>query len=200
MEKFLILLSTFEPLSESFTIALKERIVRSSRPKGHRLLEAAQVSNSMYFLKRGFAVSFHHIKKSKHVEELFKEGSLIISSRSFLQRLPAQESIELLEAGELFILSYDSVMWLSQHFSEAKSLYLLAMIARIENSREQTLDLQLLDAHERYKKFKINYPSAFRLLPLKQIAGYLGMAAQTIGRLRREDDDSHPLRRKKRNS
>jgi hypothetical protein len=199
MENFLKLLSGYEQLSDSFIEALKERIVRSSPRRGHLLLEASQISKNVYYLKKGFAASFHHLRKNKHIEALFKEGSLIISSKSFLQRLPSQESIEVLEAGELFMISHDSVMWLSERFQEAKCLYLVPMINHIENTRARMHDLQLLDAQERYEKLKESHPSVFQLLPLAHLAPYLGMSVQTLSRQRREDDDYQPKRRKNRN-
>lgn len=189
MEKFLTLLSRFEPLSDSFVKALKERVVRSSPPRGHLLLEASHVSSNLYFLKKGFAISFHYNNKRKHIEEFFSDGSIVLSSTSFLQRRPSQESIELLEAGEMFMISYDSVMWLEQRFREARSLYLLPMNDNIDHSKERIHDLQLLNAEERYEKLRSSFPSVFRLIPLEQIATYLGIAPQTLSRIRRESED-----------
>jgi CRP/FNR family transcriptional regulator, anaerobic regulatory protein len=189
MERLLTMLSAIEPLSVAFQDALKKRSVILSWPKGHMLLNASKTSDTAYFVGSGFAMTYRYIEGKKHIEEFYPEGKIVISPSSFFQQVPSKESIELLQQSEVIHISYDSVMWLLQNFPEAQVIYRVTMNVYYENSRERIHDFQLLNAVERYEKLNELYPSVKHLVPLEQIATYLGIAPQHLSRIRREADD-----------
>lgn len=189
MEKILKALSAIQPLSQEFEEALKSRIVTLSLPKHHLLLHAADISDNAFFLESGFAMSFRYIKGKKHIEEFYSDGEIIVSPMSFFQQLPSQESIQLLDQSDVSHIAYPHVMWLLSNFPEAQMIYRATMNLYYERSRERIHDFQLLNAVERYEKLNEFYPSVKHLVPLEQIASYLGIAPQHLSRIRRESED-----------
>lgn len=190
MNKLLEMLSAMHPLSNEFQQALSKRIVTLSLPKNHILLNAAHVSDDAFFLETGFAMSFQYVKGRKHVEEFFPEGRIVVSPLSFFQRLPSKETIQLLEQSDVLHISFESVMWLLDNFPEANVIYRITMNSYYEQSRDRIRDFQRLTAMQRYGKMNEIYPNVKHLVPLEQIATYLGIAPQHLSRLRRESDDA----------
>jgi CRP/FNR family transcriptional regulator, anaerobic regulatory protein len=190
MDKLLALLSTIEPLSERFRRALKKKIVILPLPKNHMLLEAAKVAGHAYFLNSGFAMSFRYINGKKHIEEFYPQGKIVISPRSFFEQIPSKESIQLLEAGEVLLISYESVMSLLQHYPEADSIYRATMNQYYEESRSRIHDLQYLSAVERYEKLHDTYPRLEQLVPQEYIASYLGIVPQSLSRIKKSLGDT----------
>jgi hypothetical protein len=55
-----------------------------------------------------------------------------------------------------------------------------------ENSRERTHDMQHLNARERYQKLLANFPQIEQIIAQEFIASYLGIAPQSLSRLKRQ--------------
>lgn len=186
MDKLLHKLSQMNILSDDFVQSLKERMVRTSLARNHVLVEASQISQNAYYLSNGFAMSFRYLKRKKFIEDIYQGGSLMVATKSFFERTPSKSVIQLLEDSDVYLISYESVQWLCDHFPEARSIYLTILSVYIEEGRERIRDLQLLNGRERYAKLIAAYPRIHSLLSLEQIATYLGIAPQTLSRIRRE--------------
>lgn len=157
-----------------------------SLPKNYLLLELAKVADHAYFLNTGFAMSFRFVDGKKQIEEFYKESRIIISPTSFFERRPSQESIQLLEQSEVLHVPYERVMLLLQRHSEADVIYRATMNLYYEESRERIHDLQHLSAIERYVKLNREFTKLEQLVPQEYIASYLGIAPQSLSRLKRE--------------
>jgi CRP-like cAMP-binding protein len=190
MEKLIELLSTIEPLSDRFTRALKKEIVMLTLPKNHLLVEFAKVADHAFFLNSGFAMSFRFINGKKHVEEFYKDSRIILSPKSFFERRPSAESIQLLEQSEVLHITYASVMSLISLHPEADLIYRATMNLYYEESRERIHDLQHLNAVERYEKLHGMYPNIEQLVPQEYIASYLGIAPQSLSRIKKDLEDN----------
>jgi CRP/FNR family transcriptional regulator, anaerobic regulatory protein len=190
MNKLLAVLSTIEPLSEGFKKALKKEVVMLALPKNHMLLEAAKVAEYAYFLNSGFAMSFRYVHGKKHIEEFYPQEKIVLSPRSFFEQIPSKESIQLLEPSEVLYIHYDSVMTLLRRYPEADSLYRATMNQYYEESRTRIHDFQYLRAAERYEKLHASYPRLEQLVPQEYIASYLGIAPQSLSRIKKSLGDS----------
>ena len=185
MDRLLELLSSIETLSDNFIEELKKRMVLLSLPKSHMLLEAAKIADHAYFLNYGVAMSFRYVNGKKHVEEFYPAGRIIISPRSFFEQIPSKESIQLIEQSEVLHINYKDVMDLLAQFQEANRIYRVTMNLYYEESRDRIHDLQHLSAVERYEKLQGAIPNIEQLVPQEHIASYLGIAPQSLSRLKK---------------
>jgi CRP/FNR family transcriptional regulator, anaerobic regulatory protein len=185
MERLFNLLESLEPSSESFKDALRKEAVLLSLPRNHMLLEAAKVAEYAYFIASGFAMSYRFVKGRKQIEEFYRAGRILVSPRSFFEQTPSTEFIQLLEPSEVFHIRYESVMMLLKTFPVATSYYWMTMTHYYEESRQRIHDLQHLSAGERYKKLHQLHPRLEQLVPQEFIASYLGIAPQSLSRLKR---------------
>jgi len=190
MDKLIELLSSIEPLSERFKRALRKEMVMLPLPKNYMLVEAAKVADHAFFLNSGFAMSFRFINGKKHIEEFYKNSRIILSPKSFFERSPSSESIQLLEQSEVLHITYASVIALLTQYPEADIIYRATMNLYYEESRERIHDLQHLSAVERYEKLNIMHPNIEQLVPQEYIASYLGIAPQSLSRIKKDLEDN----------
>jgi len=186
LTKLFTQLNAMSPLSEGFESDLKKRVLILSLPKNHCLVEIAKVADHAYFLNSGFAMAFRYIGGRKHVEELYKAGSIVVSPKSFFSRMPSVESIQLLEDSEVLHLSYEDLIALFSAHPVAHKLCEVTLSQYYEESRERIHDLQYLSAVERYEKLERTFPKVEQLLPQEYVASYLGIAPQSLSRIKRE--------------
>lgn len=189
MNKLIEVLSAIEPLSERFIVALKKETVIVTLPKNYMLLDVAKVSDHAYFLKSGFAMSFRFIRGKKQIEEFYPESRIVMSPKSFFERSPSHEAIQLLEESEVLVVHHGVVMSLLHEYEEANSIHRSIMNLYYEGSRERIHDFQNFTAIERYEKLHALYPRLEQLVPQEYIASYLGIAPQSLSRIKRNLGD-----------
>lgn len=187
LDRLIQKVSSMHPLSDKFKKALGKHLTHLSLPKNHLLLEAPKISEHAYFLEKGYAMCYTFIDGNKKVRHFWKEGDFIFSGKSFFQRIPSNEFIQLLEPAEVLCVSYDSVMELFMNYEEANFLYRSIIMQYYDLAVERLDDLQHLNARERYKKLRRTLPNIEQLVPSEYIASYLGMVPHTLSRVKRKN-------------
>ena len=186
MNKLFELLSRICPLTESFKVSLEKNITQLSLPKNHMLLSAPKVSDHIYFLNTGFAMSYTFINGQKRIECFWSSGRIVVSPKSFFGRVPSTEFIQLMEPSDVLHVSHDHLMELFNVFAEANIIYRAIMNNCYEISRERIRDMQNLNAVDRYHKLISKFPRIEQTIPQELIASYLGIAPQSLSRIKRQ--------------
>jgi CRP-like cAMP-binding protein len=189
LEKLYQALSAMHPLSESFKVDLAKEMVRLSLPKDYFLLEAPNVSEHAYFIEEGFALSYTFVRGKKQIEHFFSGGQIIVSPKSFFERAPAQEFIQLMEQSEVLYIHRQAVYQLLHVHPEADAIYRIVMNQYLEQFRERMHDMQHLNALQRFKKLRRSYPRIEQTVPQEYLASYLGIAPQSLSRLKKSVGD-----------
>jgi hypothetical protein len=112
-------------------------------------------------------------------------GSLLTDTASFLGRQP----------GLLNLVSVSRMHTVSFSHEQIQALYAAAPVweqfgrllaeAHLLHVSQRAVSLQINSAAARYEELMQTHPSLFNLVPLNQLASYLGMAKETLSRLRR---------------
>jgi len=185
MNRLFQVLSAIHPLSEDFKSALAREITHLSLPNYYLLLEAPKIAEHAYFLANGFAITYTFINGKKQIEYLWTVGQIVVSARSFFEQVPSKEFIQLVKQSEVLYISYASTIRLLETFPEANFIYRVIMNQYLENSRERIRDLQHLNAVERYQKLSTSFPHIEQIISQEYIASYLGIAPQSLSRLKK---------------
>ncbi len=154
-------------------------------PAGDCLVEAGRVCRHLYFLERGL-LRFFVWKEGVEVTKFFTEAPYMFTSqRSFTSQLPATETIEALETSIVWQLSVTDAYALLT--VPAWADFVRRLTQQVQQYTEAILEeLQTETAERRYRALLRDRPQLVRRVPLRHLASYLGIAPQSLSRIRRK--------------
>lgn len=187
MEKLRTLLVEMAAFSESECAQLEERMRERTVKTGERLMSAGQVARALFFIESGLLRTYH-LEEGKEVTTYFAcDGQAIATYASFITQTPSMEFLEAGEDSRIHALSHDSLMEL---YRISPSFERLGRILAERNYLcilDRTLAMQTKTAKERYLKFLADHdPKIINGVPQRQIASFLGIAPESLSRVRRE--------------
>ena len=175
---FLPALETIAPLSPALRVALAAAVRREEFPARHVVLQPGQVAHRVYFVERGL-VRGYALHEGREISSWFmREGDFVISIVSFLTQAPATEYLELLETSVLYSVSQAQLAALYREFPEFNLFGRVLTERYYVLSEQRAHQLRTLPAAARYARLLAEFPA------VKHIASYLGVAAETLSRLR----------------
>ncbi len=184
-ERLFTLIGSIQPLSEEFKKALESELTLLSLPKNYLLLEAPKVSEHVYFLHKGFAMTYTFVDGEKQIGRFWKTEQLIISVNSFITQKPSNEFIQLALPSDVLCLSYSSLLHLTRAFPESHLVYQALLHQDYTHYDQHIHNLMFLDGAARYKKLLLEFPSIEQLVAQEHIASYIGIAPQSLSRIKR---------------
>lgn len=149
------------------------------------VLEAGKVCKHLYFVESGL-LRFYIDKQGNDITKFFTEAPYFFTSQvSFNSGKPANENIQAIE---------QSVVWqiTGKQTDELYRLKCWGDFARkitqeVQFFTEEILEeLQTETAEFRYEKMQKSNPTLLQRVPLKHLASYLGIAPQSLSRIRKK--------------
>lgn len=152
--------------------------------KGELLHHAQDVCTKSYFIQDGLLRTYF-IKDDKEVSEYFScEEEWVNSPRSFINRQKDMYYIDALEDTTVFVLRIDDLGYLFDHFPEMERYARLSMGAVFGHLMERITSMRFTTAKEKYDHFCEVYQGVHHRIPLGMVASYLGIAQETLSRIR----------------
>lgn len=184
MDSFFQAISLLTPLTTESKQAIALVLKKRELPKGHVLLKQNTVCNYVYFIEKGLTRTFYY-KEGKDVTDwISAENSFAVSIISVITRQPDRRIIELLEPSILWAFHYNDFEKLCSQYHDIERLgRYLAYQGMIQMQRKFD-DLHFATALERYKTLMETNPTFIQRVPLGIIASYLGVAQETLSRIR----------------
>ncbi|MDJ1484214.1 MULTISPECIES: Crp/Fnr family transcriptional regulator [Xanthocytophaga] len=186
-EKIYSLLSSIYPLSDEIREIIPAFFLQHQFPKRTLLLEEGQICDRVYFIDTGLARAFYNLDGQDTTAWFMEEGDIIISVQSFFLQKPSSESIELLEDSTLVSIRYTDLQHLYHQFPAFNFNGRVLTERYYVKGEERATSLRRLTAQERYLNLLETNPKLFNRAPLKHIASFLGMAPETLSRLRAKE-------------
>jgi CRP-like cAMP-binding protein len=171
-------------LSPALQDQIKQYLVEEEVSRKQLLLKEGQVSQRIYFIKKGFIRAYYYKDGEKFTSWFMGEGEIIISVYSFFSRNPSFENIEVLEDAVLQSINWDQLQKLYSDFPEFNLTGRLITEQYYIRSEERTVNLQTLSAKQRYEGLLKTYPGILQKASLGQIASYLSIKQETLSRIR----------------
>ena len=173
-------------LSDELKSALASRVSFVSFKKGDLVHDADKVCTKSYFIQKGLFRTYF-LKDGKEISEYFPaEQEWCNSPKSFRTRQKDIYYIDAIENTEAFCLHVNDLVFLFENFPEMERYARLSMGTVFGHLMERITSLRFTTAKEKYDHFIQTYHDIHHRIPLGMIASYLGIAQETLSRIRGE--------------
>jgi len=192
MDTFRHYLNQYSRINDKEWEIIKACLKKSAVVKGTILLNEGEICKHVYFLESGLLRYFIN-HDGNDITKFFTIAPFVFTSQySFNQNIPAMESIEALEDSVVFAITKSD----SNRLMEMPSWneFVVKLIQEVEFYVEQILVAsKTATAEERYRKMLTNNDTLLQRVPLKYIASYLGIAPQSLSRIRKNVQEIQKL-------
>ncbi|KID56955.1 Crp/Fnr family transcriptional regulator [Pseudoalteromonas luteoviolacea] len=163
--------------------------------KGTTVHHAGEVFSEIWFIKSGLARSYlSDLNGKDHTWQLYFRGKskhglnhFMDDSVSFYEKTGSMLSFEIIEDSVFYVTSLDA---LDKLISQDEKWGLLARIwihnTYYSATYKRVLSLMSESAAQRYERLLDEYPYIFKQVKSYHIASYLGIAPQTLSKLKNE--------------
>jgi CRP-like cAMP-binding protein len=184
-----ILIKHFEKyivVSSALKEELINRISHKTFKKGEIIHDANKVCVHSYFIQNGIA-RVYFFKDGKEITEYFSaENEWVNSPRSFMQQQLDIYYIDAIEPMECFCLNVKDLVYLFDRFPEMERYARLSMGSVFGHYMDRITSMRFTTAKEKYIHFCETYHDIYHRIPLGMVSSYLGIAQETLSRIRAE--------------
>jgi len=149
------------------------------------LLQEGQVCRHKIFIVKGLLRTFGTAADgSEHILQFAPECSWTLDVESYDRQVPALLNIAAVEDSEVLLWAKADFHHLVETIPGLKKLSQQLISRNIYNSRQRLLATLGATPEEKYDEFVQAFPDLLSRLPLRMIAGYLGISVKTLTRIR----------------
>jgi len=160
---------------------------RKTFNKGDFLVFAGDLCESIFFVEKGLLRQYSIDEKGKeHILQFAPEGWLVNDRESLYYNKPSKYNIEALENTEVFILDKKTIEKLEEELPEFATFNNELLNNHIRHLQNRINLLLSATAEERYLTFIKMYPDILLRVPQWMVASYLGIAPESLSRVRKE--------------
>lgn len=155
--------------------------------KDEFFLKEEQICDFVGFVNFGVLVYFKIIDNGDEITTDFAfEGDWVNNNQSRLTNAPSTINIRAIEETEIFVIKQQDLTELYLQMPKTERLGRILTEQAYLKIVEQTVQLQVLSAKERYENLLKKHPEIFQKVQLYHIANYLGIAPKSLSRIRKE--------------
>lgn len=186
MEAFRTFIEGYTQVSDTDWQTIVQSFERQEFQKNELILEEGAVCRYFYFLEEGL-IRFFVLNDGDDLTKFFTLAPYCFTSKdSFRQQKPAKESIQALEK----TIVWKTTLRQANELLELKSwnTFTRKFVHEVQSHVEELLmESKTETAEERYRKLMIKYPEIIQKIPLKHLSTFLGIAPQSLSRIRKKD-------------
>lgn len=155
--------------------------------KGEHWLKEGQVAQHIGFVVQGILRIYHNNQDKVFISHFCCEerNPIVAAYTSFIYQKPSLEAIQALEDCQLYLLSYQQLQSCYASSIRFERLGRLLMEQTYVAAKQRFYYQQQRSAAERYAYLLDKYPNLVQRIPLHHLAAYLGIAPESLSRLRR---------------
>ena len=163
------------------------RSKRETLLQGSHFLSAGQISHRAGYIQEG-VVRIFNISENGHERTLgfASEGDFIIDIESYRNRTPSLRNWGALTEVKMLCWDRGEMKYIGESMPEWKPLLSDLVQTVLYNRTLELFEMLEDNATTRYKKFTERYPHVLSRVPLRYVANYLGIAPQSLSRIRQQ--------------
>ena len=148
------------------------------------IFDANNVSTKSYYVLSGLTRTYF-LKDGKEINEYFSsEHEWANSPRSWRTGKPDIYYVGAIEDTVALCITAEDMIFLFDNYPELNKYGRLSMITLLDHLIDRITSFRYTTAEEKYEYFKNTYPNIHHRIPLGMVATYLGIAQETLSRLR----------------
>jgi CRP-like cAMP-binding protein len=183
LEKIKASLLGYGRFSEEDLLLITNRLTVVNYKKQSCLIKEGQICKELCFVNNGgFKQYVVSDDGTEAITNLFTADDWMLEYKSFTSQKPSETFIEATEESELLVLSihnlHELIKLSDSFFSLGRILELATQNQQYQNNRKTP--------EEKYALLLANKPQVIQMFPAKDIASFLGMAPETLSRVRRK--------------
>lgn len=178
-------IESYVTISESDWKIISDCFERKEVDKNQIILNEGSICNHLYFLESGLLRYFIN-KDGNEITKFFTIAPYFFTSQvSLNNQKPSTENIQAIEKSIVWQITFQDSNKLFQ--LESWTLFARKIIQEVQYFTEQILEeIQSETAESRYEKMLKNEPEFTHRIPLKHLASFLGIAPQSLSRVRKK--------------
>jgi len=154
--------------------------------KGEHILRAGEHCRFIGFLNKGFIVTtFVDEAGNEKASEFKHEGCFFTYTEGLVNNNPSHKNFIAIEDCEALVLSKEFLPLVFKANPKFETLFSQILAEELRFVLLNELNRKVLSVEENYLSLEKMIPDAFQRIPIKYIAGYLGIEAPSLSRLRR---------------
>ncbi|OHX64311.1 Crp/Fnr family transcriptional regulator [Flammeovirga pacifica] len=180
-------LSTLIQLTDTEFQFLEDKLVRHHFATKSIIVNQEKVVNHIYFIEKGLLRTYY-LQDSKEINTYFAcENQFITVYSSFITQTPSIEFLEAIEDSIVYSISYNTMKELYEFDSKFEKLGRIIAEKNYLCVIERTRKMQSLTAKQKYLDFIESHDKKIvTSVPQHQIATYLGIAPESLSRVRKQ--------------
>ena len=184
MEKLRSYIHSLIDLSEEGWKALRPSLTTAEYKKGDCLLQAGTVCNNLFFITTGYCRAFFRKGDLEINTNFFFESEIATNNDSFWTGENSEFSIQACEKITTIVFDRPTLLNAGQENHEIATLGRLCLHQTAAKLENHVSLYKLMTAQERYEYLEKHHPMMLQRVPLNQLSSYLGIARETISRIR----------------
>jgi len=183
----------FKTFIEQYTILpltewqiIKNSFQKKEYKKNSFILEEGSICRHFYFLESGLIRYFYNVD-GNDITKVFTIAPYCFTSKtSFIKQTISKESIQVIDKAIVWETTYSKYKELEM--LDSWRIFIQKILNEIQEFAEEfLLEAKTETADIRYQKLYDKYhPSIIQKIPLKYLSSYLGIAPQSLSRIRKK--------------
>ena len=154
--------------------------------KGDYILRAGEHCRFIGFLNKGFIVTtFVDETGNEKASEFKHEGCFFTYTEGLVNNNPSHKNFIAIEDCEALVLNKEYLPLIFKANPKFETLFSQILAEELRFVLLNELNRKVLSVEENYLSLENTIPGAFQRIPIKYIAGYLGIEPPSLSRLRR---------------
>lgn len=164
---------------------MQQRLQTRTYKKREHFIKEGKVCREIGFIGKG-SFRYYKVIDGVEVSTFFSfEHNWVSAYTSFLRKTPSYLNVQAMEDCEVLILTYDDMQHLYNHYITFERFGRLMAEYLVGCLEERMHSLLLTSPEQRYLKTLEDNSIYFERVPLHYVASYLGIAPESLSRIRK---------------
>lgn len=185
MEKLLNYIHSLTDFSEESWTLLQPALSKKSYKKNEHLLKEGAVCQSLFYIEEGYCKSYYEIDGTIKNTGFFFENNVATNINSFGSGAKSKFNIIACEPLEAVIFDKQKLFEVAKQSPQIEALGRNCIRLFATKQEEFSTVFKLYTAQDRLAYLETNHPEMLQRVSLSQLASFLGVARETLSRIRK---------------